>query len=99
MEVFIKLIEVHENAQDCSAKFFEDIQKYYPRAANMIKKHTEINKTHLRNFLLQGIKEGYIREDLNVNVAAFLVEKVPTLIYAPPTSKSLLSRLMSFSIR
>jgi AcrR family transcriptional regulator len=75
VEVFIKLIEVHENAQDCSAKFFEDIQKYYPRAANMIKKHTEINKTHLRNFLLQGIKEGYIREDLNVNVAAFLVEE------------------------
>ncbi|WP_294082832.1 TetR/AcrR family transcriptional regulator [Proteiniphilum sp. UBA5384] len=75
VEVFIKIIEVHESAQDCSVKFFEDIRKYYPSADKILKKRTEINKTHLRNFLLKGIKEGYIREDLNVDVAAFLVEE------------------------
>ncbi|MEA4917566.1 TetR/AcrR family transcriptional regulator [Proteiniphilum sp.] len=75
VEVFIKLIEENENVPECSVKFFEDIQKYYPRAANLIRKHIQISNIHLRNFLLQGIKEGYIREDLNVNVAAFLVEE------------------------
>jgi len=75
VEVFIKIIEVHENAPVCNVKFFEDIQKYYPRAASLIRRHTEINNIHLRNFLRQGIEEGYIREDLNVNVAAFLVEE------------------------
>ena len=75
VEVFIKFIEVHESTPDCSVKFFEDIQKYYPRAANLIRRHIQINNIQLRNFLQQGIEEGYIREDLNVNVAAFLVEE------------------------
>lgn len=75
VEVFIKLIEEYENVPDCSVKFFEDIQKYYPRAASLIRRHVEISNNHLRNFLREGIEEGYIREDLNVNVAAFLVEE------------------------
>lgn len=75
VEVFIKIIEEHENAPICSVKFFEDIQKYYPRAAGLIRKHIQISNIHLRDFLRQGIEEGYIREDLNVNVAAFLVEE------------------------
>lgn len=75
VEVFIKLIEDNENVPDCSVKFFEDIQKYYPRAANLIKRYVEVSNIHLRNFLWKGIEEGYIREDLNVNVAAFLVEE------------------------
>ena len=75
VEVFIKLIEHHEEAPPCSVKFFEDIQKYYPRANNMIRRNVQLSNVHLRNFLRQGIEEGYIREDLNVNVAAFLVEE------------------------
>lgn len=75
VEVFIKIIELHESAPVCNVKFFEDIQKYYPRAEELIRRHTKINNVHLRNFLRQGIDEGYIREDLNVNVAAFLVEE------------------------
>lgn len=75
VEVFIKLIEENENMPECSVKFFEDIQKYYLHAANLIRRHIEISNIYLRNFLLQGIEEGYIREDLNVNVAAFLVEE------------------------
>lgn len=75
VEVFIKLIEEQENVPDCSVKFFEDIQKYYPRAACQIKRDIEISNVYLRSFLRQGIEEGYIREDLNVNVAAFLVEE------------------------
>jgi AcrR family transcriptional regulator len=75
VEVFIAIIEEHRNTPICNVKFIEDIQKYYPRAANLLKMQTENNNNHLQDFLRQGIKEGYIREDLNVNVAAFLVEE------------------------
>lgn len=74
VEVFIKIIEEHKRMPICNVKFFEDIQKYYPRAASLIKEQVETNNTYLRDFLRQGIEEGYIREDLNINVAAFLVE-------------------------
>lgn len=75
VEVFIKLIEDHQHTPICNVRFFEDIQKYYPRAVDLVKGYTETNNIHLRKFLLQGIEEGYIRENLNVNVAAFLVEE------------------------
>jgi AcrR family transcriptional regulator len=75
VEVFIAIIEVHRNTPICDVKFIEDIQKYYPRAASLLKEHTENNNHHLQDFLRQGIREGYIREDLNVDVAAFLVEE------------------------
>ncbi len=75
VEVFIRIIEEHQHMPICNVKFFEDIQKYYPRAANLIRKQIETNNIYLRDFLRQGIEEGYIREDLNVNVAAFLVEE------------------------
>ncbi|SCD21156.1 DNA-binding transcriptional regulator [Proteiniphilum saccharofermentans] len=75
VDVFIKIIEEHQHMPICNVRFFEDIQKYYPRAAKLIREHVETNNNYLRDFLRQGIKEGYIREDLDVNVAAFLVEE------------------------
>ncbi|MDR0422265.1 MAG: TetR/AcrR family transcriptional regulator [Proteiniphilum sp.] len=75
VEVFIAIIEEHRTTPICCAKFIEDVQKYYPRAASLLKTQTENNNRHLQNFLQQGIAEGYIREDLNVDVAAFLVEE------------------------
>jgi AcrR family transcriptional regulator len=75
VEVFIRIIEKHRNMPICNVKFFEDIRKYYPQASNLVGKQIEVDNNYLRDFLRQGIEEGYIREDLNVNVAAFLVEE------------------------
>lgn len=75
VEIFIKIIEEHQDTPLSSVKFFEDIEKYYPRAAHLIKEQYQNNNVKLREFLQQGIKEGYVREDLNVSVAAFLVEE------------------------
>ena len=66
-------------------KFFEDIQKYYPRANRNIEADKEKNKEFLVKFLQKGIEQGYIREDLNVEVTAFLVEQ-STYIYIRATS-------------
>lgn len=74
VEVFIKIIENYGDVPDINVKFFEDIQKYYPRAANQIKRYLYLNNIRLRDFLKRGIEEGYIRKDLNVDVVAFLAE-------------------------
>lgn len=75
VEVFIAIIEIHQNSPMCSGRFFDDIHKYYPKAAKLIKEENEKNKSELRIFLNSGIEQGYIRGDLNVEVTAFLVEE------------------------
>ncbi len=75
VEVFIKVIEEQTQMPVCNAKFFQDIYKYYPRMAKMMQKDMEKNNIFLQEFLQKGIKQGYIREDLNVEIAAFLVEE------------------------
>ena len=67
VEVFIKVIEEQTQMPVCNAKFFQDIYKYYPRMAKMMQKDMEKNNIFLQEFLQKGIKQGYIREDLNVD--------------------------------
>jgi len=55
-------------------KFFEDINKYYPFAAKLIQEEINRNNAFLCDFLRKGIEQGYIRSNLNVEVAAFLLE-------------------------
>lgn len=75
IEVFIKVIEIHTQLPVSNEKLFHDIYKYYPRIAKMMQKNMEKNNVLLQEFLLKGISQGYIREDLNVKIAAFLVEE------------------------
>ena len=85
VEIFIKIIEIQQSTPICDVKFFEDIQKYYPRANRNIEAEKEKNKEYLVKFLQKGIEQGYIREDLNVEATAFLVEQ-STYIYIRATS-------------
>ena len=75
IEVFLYFIEYHKNKELLSIKFYEDIYKYYPRIYKLIQQDNEENKVHIREYLQKGIEQGYIRENLNVDVAAFLVEE------------------------
>ena len=75
VEVFLYFIDYHKNKEMPSTKFYEDIYKYYPGIYKLIQQDMEKNKVYLKEFLLQGINEGYIRQNLNVDVAAFLVEE------------------------
>ena len=75
IEVFLKVIETQMQLPVSNAKFFQDIYKYYPRISKMMKKDMEKNNMFLQTFLQKGISQGYIREDLNIKVAAFLVEE------------------------
>lgn len=80
VEVFIKIIELQQSVPVCDAKFFQDIYKYYPDISRLMQENVERNNVFLRTFLQKGIEQGFIREDLNVNVAAFLVEE-STYVY------------------
>ncbi|MDO5665677.1 MAG: TetR/AcrR family transcriptional regulator [Bacteroidia bacterium] len=75
IEVFLYFIEFHKKKELPSIKFYEDIYKYYPRIYKLIQKDVETNKVYIKKYLQQGIDQGYIRENLNVDVAAFLVEE------------------------
>ena len=79
-EVFIRVMELHRNKPLANVKFFEDIYKYYPAIYEQIQKNNEISKNQAKKYLLKGIEEGYIRDDLNVDVTAFLMEE-STYIY------------------
>lgn len=75
IEVFLYFIEFHKKKELPTIKFYEDIYKYYPRIYKLIQKDVEENKVYIKKYLQQGIDEGYIRKNLNVDVAAFLVEE------------------------
>ncbi len=75
VEIFIAIIEIHQNTPMCSGRFFDDINKYYPKAGRLIQEDNEKNNSELRAFLQKGIEQGYIRGDLNVDATAFLVEE------------------------
>ena len=75
VEIFIKIIEIQQSTPLGNVKFFQDIHKYYPRAARLMQEDINKNNAFLRSFLRNGVQQGFIREDLNVDVAAFLVEE------------------------
>lgn len=75
VEIFINVIEIQKKMPVSNAKFLQDIYKYYPNTAMLMQKKIEKDNEFLREFLLTGIGQGYIRDDLNVEVTAFLVEQ------------------------
>lgn len=75
IEVFLYFIDYHKDMDSPSVKFYQDIERYYPDIHQMILEDIERNKINLKEYLKHGIAGGYIREGLNVEVAAFLVEE------------------------
>lgn len=75
VEVFINIIEIQKKMPVSNAKFIQDIYKYYPNITKIMQEHIEKNNVFLQEFLLKGIEQGFIREDLNIKVTAFLVEE------------------------
>jgi AcrR family transcriptional regulator len=75
IEVFLAIIEIHQTVPMCCDRFYDDIHRYYPTVSRFIHDVNKENNRKLRSFLKNGIKQGYVRDDLNVKVAAFLVEE------------------------
>ncbi|MDD3789819.1 MAG: TetR/AcrR family transcriptional regulator [Petrimonas sp.] len=80
IEFFIRIIELHQSIPYANVKFYEDIYKYYPKIYALILEDNKQNNIFLKEFLQEGITQGFIRNDLNVDVTAFLVEE-STFVY------------------
>lgn len=75
IHVFLHIVEQHRNVDTFyGVKFQEDIEKYYPKARNKMKEMREKGFVLSKNFLHEGIEQGVIRPNLNLDVAAFLLQ-------------------------
>lgn len=106
IEFFIEMVEHHKHTPFYSVKFYEDIYKYYPNVYDKIKIESQKANDFFKSILAEGIKQGYVREDLNTDVAAFLVEESmyiyirASYLEAPPfTFRELFSTMMTNFIR
>lgn len=75
VDVFMRVIYSHQEVMSgYSVKFQEDIEKYYPKAWNTWKEQEDRGTVVVKHFLMEGIQQGVIRRDLNVEVTAFLLQ-------------------------
>lgn len=75
IDVFLHIVERHRNVDSFyGVKFQEDIDKYYPKARAKVKELWEKGFVLSKNFLREGIEQGVIRSNLNLEVTAFLLQ-------------------------
>ena len=75
VEVMLQVIENHRGSETmCWAKFQEDIQTYFPRAYEKRQEQSERGILYIKDFLGRGINQGVFRQDLNLDVTAFLIQ-------------------------
>lgn len=75
IEIFLRIMEIHKTISFANVKFYEDIHKYYPRVYAFLKEESRKGNEFFVKFLQKGIGQGVIRENLNLEVVAFLVEE------------------------
>lgn len=76
IDVFLQVIEMHRDMDSTyCVRFYEDIEKYYPRAKKLMKEQRERGVDLSKNFIKKGITEGCIRNDLHIEVIAFLLQE------------------------
>ncbi|MDD4379743.1 MAG: TetR/AcrR family transcriptional regulator [Dysgonamonadaceae bacterium] len=80
VEVFLNIMEIHKTATFANIKFYEDIYRYYPNVDAFLKEESHKANEFFVQFLKKGVEQGVIRENLNIEVVAFLVEE-STSIY------------------
>ena len=75
IEVVLKIIEYHASQELPSVRLYEDVYKYYPNIHQQIQDDVDMNKYYFRQFLTEGVEQGFIRKELNLDAVAFLMEQ------------------------
>ncbi len=71
--------EVSKNDVRCVPQLVYDLKKYYPQQfAEFQLRLFEVQKDYLKQYLEQGIREGLVREQLDVEMTAMLLAKLHT---------------------
>lgn len=73
IEVFIFMIKEIKKTAECSPfMFWHDLKKYYPTLYNKYdQSKQELIKTAFEDNIMQGIKEGYYRDNLDIELLSF----------------------------
>ena len=71
--------EVSKNDVRCVPQLVYDLKKYYPQQFSEFQLRLfEVQKDYLKQYLEQGIREGLVREQLDVEMTAMLLAKLHT---------------------
>lgn len=81
IELFLKLIDQPHFSRFPNLKFFEDIEKYYPKVRMHLLEKRDENFELMKVFLRRGVKEGVIRDNLNIEIAAYIVHDTHSYLF------------------
>ena len=77
VKVFIKRQQAEKNDVRRVPQLVYDLKKYYPRQfADFQQKCFKTQKNYIMRYLEQGLKDGYVRADLNIELTAVLFAKI-----------------------
>lgn len=74
VHVFLKTIEMHKEFDFFNVRFYDDIEKYYPKVKQELIDQQNRGVVFIRQFLEEGMTQGVIRKDLNIEVVSFLLQ-------------------------
>ena len=74
VHVFLHFIEMRKEFDLMNVMFIDDIEKYYPKANQELIDQQNRGIFHLKQFLEEGMAQGVIRKDLNIEVVSFLLQ-------------------------
>src|SRR3954469_4620109 len=68
-EIFLNIETISELVGEMNATVFEDLEKYFPAVFVKLYQHkNEYFSQKVRNNLVSGIKQGYYRPELNIEI-------------------------------
>ena len=74
VHVFLRTIEMHKEFEFFNVRFLDDVKKYYPKANQELLDQQNRGIIFIRQFLEEGMAQGVIRKDLNIEVVSFLLQ-------------------------
>ncbi len=74
VHVFLRTIEMHKEFDFFNVRFLDDVNKYYPKAKKELADQQSRGVVFIKQFLEEGMMQGVIRKDLNIEVVSFLLQ-------------------------
>ena len=74
VHVFLKTIQMHKEFDFFNVRFLDDVEKYYPKVKRELIEQQNRGVIFIKQFLEEGMTQGVIRKDLNIEVVSFLLQ-------------------------
>lgn len=74
VHLFLHTIDMCKEFDFVNAIFIDDIEKYYPKANQVLIDQQNKGIVHIKQFLKEGMDQGVLRKDLNIEVVSFLLQ-------------------------